>query len=405
MADENELTNHKFKAAKMPSYYLAETGNEYAKKILDTAGFDKQVLIDSFPEFEEMNLPNIIGQDVSYNSINYQARKSGNKVILEFACGFTPRGLEMINEGYNYCGGDIQTVVPVVKPLIKSLADNSADNIDYCVVDIRDADTLLKASESFPEGPVTIVLEGLMPYLNSEDCKTLISEIISILKNRGGCFISPDCNTNEFSQKIFQYILGQDAAEKADKTREAMKKYIAGDSRNNTENSLEDALKMMSEAGLSVEVLPLYLEDMDYESFKLVDEDKREELKKLFKEGVLVKATFDPDKSKPNDELNFEFAVLPEYDNGILKIKVNGRLDSVTAPKLQKVYESIDNADLAEEIIFDFSELQYVSSAGLRVLLSIKKKNDERTVRVVNAIDSIKEVFDMTGFNYLLDID
>lgn len=403
--NEYEITNPVFNTAKMTSYFLAESGNKYAKQILNTTGFDKELAINSFPGFQEMLLPNLVGQDVRYEAVNYQVRNAGNKVILDFACGFSPRGLEMANEGYQYCGGDLQMVVPVIKPIIKALAGNNSDNIEYMVVDVTDADSCNKASECFSEGPVTIITEGLLQYLNTTEKRTLFKNIASILKNRGGCYINPDCNTNDFALKICSSMMDQNAPEAVKKTHDAYSTHGDSDTGSTMVDPLEETIQFLRDAGLKAEVLPLYPEDEEFDSIMFVDEDKRAGLKKTISEGILIKATCDSDTSIDDDDVKIDFAVLPEYDEGKLKFKINGRLDSLNAPELVILYDSIDGADNADEVIVDFSNLQYVSSAGLRVLLSIKKKNMDRKFRIINASDSIKEIFDLTGFSKVMDIN
>jgi len=81
-----------------------------------------------------------------------------------------------------------------------------------------------------------------------------------------------------------------------------------------------------------------------------------------------------------------------------------GRLDTTTAPQLQEVL--IPEFDSAKHVELDFSELVYISSAGLRVLLmgqkTAKAKNGEFSV--INVSDEIMEVFEMTGFADMLNI-
>ncbi|MCQ2441215.1 MAG: STAS domain-containing protein [Clostridia bacterium] len=87
-----------------------------------------------------------------------------------------------------------------------------------------------------------------------------------------------------------------------------------------------------------------------------------------------------------------------------LEISLVGRLDTTTAPKLE---EEI-NAEIegVSELILDFDKLEYISSAGLRVLLSAQKiMNRQGSMIVKNANDDIKEVFDITGFADILTIE
>jgi anti-sigma B factor antagonist len=82
---------------------------------------------------------------------------------------------------------------------------------------------------------------------------------------------------------------------------------------------------------------------------------------------------------------------------------LEGRLDTVTAPDLEK--ELKDNLDGITELKLDFEKLEYISSAGLRVLLAAQKtmtKQGEMTLTNVN--DTIMEIFEVTGFSDILTI-
>lgn len=86
-----------------------------------------------------------------------------------------------------------------------------------------------------------------------------------------------------------------------------------------------------------------------------------------------------------------------------LTIAVEGRLDTNTVPELQKEVVSLDNID---ELVFDFSNLVYISSAGLRVLMIAKKgMSGKGDVKIINASDDVKEIFDITGFSSILTIE
>ena len=85
------------------------------------------------------------------------------------------------------------------------------------------------------------------------------------------------------------------------------------------------------------------------------------------------------------------------------KVTLNGRLDTSTAPELEKELSALENVTALE---LDFSGLEYISSAGLRVLLSAQKgisKQGSMVLRNVN--ESVREVFDITGFSDILTIE
>lgn len=85
-------------------------------------------------------------------------------------------------------------------------------------------------------------------------------------------------------------------------------------------------------------------------------------------------------------------------------LAIVGRLDTLTAPALDKVVN--EDADGATGIIMDMKELEYISSAGLRVLLGTHKKMQKvGFFRLTNVGESVMEVLDMTGFSDILEIE
>lgn len=92
-------------------------------------------------------------------------------------------------------------------------------------------------------------------------------------------------------------------------------------------------------------------------------------------------------------------------ENGSTLLKLEGRLDTTTAPELEAVL--LPELDACEELLMDFDQLAYLSSAGLRVLLAGQKKaNKLRKVMVIrNVNETIMEVFEMTGFADILTIE
>lgn len=84
-------------------------------------------------------------------------------------------------------------------------------------------------------------------------------------------------------------------------------------------------------------------------------------------------------------------------------IEIAGRLDTTTSPMLDKTINE-DLAD-AKDIVLDLKELEYISSAGLRVLLSAQKKLQKvGSMKLKNVCDDVMEVFEMTGFADILVI-
>ncbi|MBQ7715047.1 MAG: STAS domain-containing protein [Clostridia bacterium] len=87
-----------------------------------------------------------------------------------------------------------------------------------------------------------------------------------------------------------------------------------------------------------------------------------------------------------------------------LNIALEGRLDTSTAPELEKVLKTATGD--AAKLVLDFEKLDYISSAGLRVLLSAQKVMSKKGVmKVIHVNENVMEVFEVTGFSDILDIE
>lgn len=96
--------------------------------------------------------------------------------------------------------------------------------------------------------------------------------------------------------------------------------------------------------------------------------------------------------------------IIKNLDGNKLVIALEGRLDTSTAPNLEAELKS--SLDGVEELVLDFTKLEYISSAGLRVVLGAQKtmtKQGEMKLTGVN--DEVMEVFEITGFVDILTIE
>lgn len=92
-----------------------------------------------------------------------------------------------------------------------------------------------------------------------------------------------------------------------------------------------------------------------------------------------------------------------ERDFELVTLGITGRLDTTTAPNLEAVINEI--SEDTKELIFNMAELEYISSAGIRVLLSAYKKINQSggIMRIEKANDIVREVFEMTGLLEMLN--
>ncbi len=93
-----------------------------------------------------------------------------------------------------------------------------------------------------------------------------------------------------------------------------------------------------------------------------------------------------------------------DLNAGALTLSLEGRLDTTTAPELENVVKTELEGVTALNV--DMEKLEYISSAGLRVLLSAQKAmNKQGSMTIKNASEDVKEIFDVTGFSDILNIE
>lgn len=90
-------------------------------------------------------------------------------------------------------------------------------------------------------------------------------------------------------------------------------------------------------------------------------------------------------------------------DGSKLYAQITGRIDTVTVNDAEK--ELMEGIDSVTELTLDFKELDYISSAGLRLLLLLQKRmNKQGSMKILNANETVTEIFEVTGFSDILTI-
>ena len=93
---------------------------------------------------------------------------------------------------------------------------------------------------------------------------------------------------------------------------------------------------------------------------------------------------------------------LKKEENKLL-IKLEGKLDTNTSPELD---EKIKELDGIKDLVIDMEKVDYISSAGLRVLLSMQKvMNNQGTMVIKNVCENVMDIFEVTGFSDILNIE
>lgn len=90
--------------------------------------------------------------------------------------------------------------------------------------------------------------------------------------------------------------------------------------------------------------------------------------------------------------------------DGVLHVSIAGKIDTLTAPALDRDLQA--DCEAAQAMVLDFNQVDYISSAGLRILLRLHKRMAPKGgMRIIHANETVREVFSITGFIDLFSIE
>ena len=329
--------------------------------------------------------------------------KEGYTNLFDIACGYTPRSIYCARAGIDYVGVD----VPVVAEELERLAQKiglSQKHPTYIGGDATNAASLIAAA-SLLQGAVLISCEGLALYLYAEEFEQLLGGIREVLLQHGGTWITSDMGV-DYEAFATTCMSDPDAVKLYRKAKKAAM---------SSSNVYEDGVTFWDEGrkqafieahGFRVEKVPFYDGDEDLATLRDIPETWKNALKMKLNESRLWVMTMDEDfngsqmieGAKQVENLSIDYT----KKGGVLQCRVNGRIDTISAPALLEVFAK--NYDGTASIMVDAGELEYISSAGLRVLLMAVKKLGADSVTVCNTSDAVKEIFETTGFDQLITV-
>jgi O-methyltransferase involved in polyketide biosynthesis len=134
--------------------------------------------------------------ELRYWSIDQLLRQTDSKNILELSSGFSFRGIDFCNKNaaVHYIDSDLPDLVAVKRQMIEQLKldKNLQGTFELLPLNAMDEAAFRQTVQRFGEGPLSIINEGLLMYLNTEEKTRLCQTIHGILKARGGCWITAD---------------------------------------------------------------------------------------------------------------------------------------------------------------------------------------------------------------------
>lgn len=402
--DYRTMVNPTYLTAKSTVFMLAVAGNEDAKRMIAGLGLqetlakrDPSDTLMSEADAKALMTGVAVAIEARYAALSRTLKTDGCKNLLDVACGYTPRSIFCKNNGISYAGLD----VPVVAEELQKFADKEGLGKVYFGGDATNAASLSAAVEGF-EGEVLISSEGLLGYLSTSEFEQLLDGIRRILEKHSGAFVTSDMGVNYelFATANMSDPDAYDASRK--RTMKQSDIYNEG-----VVHMDHEKVKAFIEArGFKVEILPFYHGDENLSMLQAIPESWQKKYLDLLKDARVWKLTLDPNYTqKPSvsgaekiENLTVDYKTI----GGVLEMTVSGRIDTISAPAILKVFDEC--SDGISSVRVKAEALEYISSAGLRTMMIMVKKLGQGNVTVEGASDEVKEIFTVTGFDGIIPL-
>ena len=427
MTNDKELYERANPVSKTAVTTLAQraaAGYEKAAEILKRLNVDMEYYKNTAVADDRIRNVGILIHELRHVAMNRTIEETGIDNIFDLPCGYSQRVFEMLDLGKTYVGGDLPAVIDSFVPVVNEmLTEEEKKRASFKVTDVTNYDSMEKAVAHI-DGPICISMEGLTPYLNKEEKTRFFSNIKRLLARKGGCWLSADVETmayyragigtfaeskEEAQQMINAFlaafstqsdsdIMGNDLIERKDKNASGLSGGY----------DYDDMEKVYNSYGLKVERIPYYRDDLELKMFSKLTPEQTAKLKALIRQVHIWKLTSDPDVSIDDSKQSLyeegDFSSMFRNASGRLQIRLCGRVDSLTAPTFLKAWEEESGTNKVDSVVIDCADLVYISSAGLRVLLIIKKSLPEDEFILHNVNEPVKDILDTTGFSDLFTI-
>ncbi len=409
-----EMVNPTCFTAQQTFFMLAAAGNQDAVEFISeldlksnflSQGEEKESLKDlSSKDINAIMTGMMLVVEARYNAVSRELMNSNYRSFLDIACGYTPRSIFCYREGIDYVGLDLpavaETLASVQKKLFKDMKHPA-----YIAGDATNSASLMKAADNL-EGELFISVEGLAAYLSKDELSQFLASVRAVLRKHGGALYSTDFGVDY--DKIARLLMDDPSA---------MDRFIQIRNRSLNVSGVYDRgsgmdfpslQRFAASQGFRLEFFPLYVEGEPLNMLKAIPQSTRESVYELLDDTGILKMTLDPDYQENEsikgateiDNLKISYTI----DNGVFTIAPSGRIDTLSAPALLELFDR-NVTDNVSCVSIDAEKLDYISSAGLRVLMIMVKRLGKGSVVVRKASIAVKDIFETTGFDQIIEIE
>ena len=389
--------NPVFLTAKSCLNILSKIKDEDAQKLLTKLGFgdsqnaeeEKNIPLDKL-EITKKIAPAFFSQvEMRFYGTNEMILNDKTaKIVLDLGCGYTPRGIKLANFSLKYIGVDLPEVINTIRPAVKEIIGENK-NICYHPADLTNYSSLIEALGD-NQGELFITTEGVMNYLYQFELEEVIHNIKKLLKKYGGKWVTCDNTLLSTQQSIIAASLG-----------------IIGENNGNLAKIGENIASSMAKIkkfenvflDKDIEKTKKFLDDM---GFELNVEKGINHIPKFIRSLAAFPENILANMRKVLENMDFWIMTLKEEkkikidlkrEENVINIKLEGRLDTITSPKLIEAFYEEEKKGKIEKVFIDFTNVEFVSSGGIRTITIIDKSlGNENKLELINVKENIKKI-------------
>ena len=416
-----ERVNPIFNTAKMTLFQLSLTGDENARALSEALGLTLEGTQGSAnTKAATMQvLSSAVMMEARYRLTGQAAWTSGCDVEVDLPCGYTPRAVEFARSGRPYVGLDLPATIAEANPAIRSLlTDEESALVRLRGIDATNLSSLVAATRDV-SGSLSITTEGLIMYLTESEVASLADNVCHLLLEHGGVWFTPDPEASVQHMRISRALMSEEEfqrmlANALQKVQDKSDVTIGGNSLlvrhgEDLEAKRRHIKDFLAAHGLDAELVPMYDASCELSSLAALAPEVRERVQAVLEDLKMWRMTAraDAGASGVRESHDMETAGLEVHTTiagNALELELVGRLDTLTSPELLEFLERTTADHTIRRITIDCSRLEYISSAGLRVLLIMSKVTDGG-VTLTSLTDDVRHIIGQSNFDVILNIE
>ena len=401
-------TNPVFMTAKTAVCLMAQAGIPDAAEIVHRLGLGSAEEVSGMKDSGTI-LGNELVVEAKYRTMCRLIEESGYKINVDLPCGYTPKALHLTAKGLKFIGLDLPIVADEVGPILSDLTDHP-ERMLFEGVDATNPDSLIAALKDVHE-PICLTTEGMMMYFTDSEVNAVITNVRSLLEAHGGCWITPDPEYILQFTLTFKSVLGEDALQKLMASRDAASGQSDAGSLTNAfiinpmdvPASLDRVTALLAVHGLKARRVNLAEHMPELTVYQKLTGKQTDAFKEAMRSCHYWVITPEEHwKASDVRQTDSTFSMDHLVSDGVFRVNLRGRIDTITAPELLKVWETEKSNNTITKAEINCARLQYISSAGLRVLMILQKGGAK--VRLTGVNDTVWEILETTGFINIFEV-